>query len=823
MMAEAHRMHLNTDATFTELLRMHEQAATCASETGQIQLAAMTLEALGGIAEDEDLMIVATQYYTLASAHYAKWGAKFKVHEMEEKISELREMAPLTAEQGTNAGASHRQDAHATHNPLTAAGGDRGHGAGTDIGAIVNAAQALSRCNSFDELIQELLKILVSTAGATRCVLLQRTTNGYRMPAEGLVRDAQVYVQKCNHEIPTADEQGTVIEHNTVSHDIRKFVCLAAIQFVLRSKEVSVIQNTQASELVAKDNWLLECDTPPKCLLAAPILNQGELKGVVYLENSVTTGVFTQAKLDVIDTIATQVSISIENIQSTEALLAQKEAFARFFPKEFLDLMGKSDVTKIDVNEGKTFHLSVLFSDIRNFTKMSEGMEAGEVFKLLNDYHQKIAPICRKWGGFIDKFIGDAIMALFPRSSSDAISAAVEMQRGIKDFNASNAHRKPIGVGVGVQYGMAMLGTVGESHRMEGTVIGDCVNTASRLEGLTKAFQAPILTSGEAISTAVDDSQWIGCNYRQIGLIALQGKAVAMEIYEVFSGEDAQAGKCDDATLSRALQLFKNRQFAECKLFFQEVVSQHYNDTHLVKFYTSACDMYSALASKLPADWRGTVWVDKDGEAKQPDGIALKPTPKRSGNAAPVVSPVPHSASPSPNPGPAPTTVGTLTPSKAALLRQQTSPHSPPLASPFTTGMNAWDGEDFHEFLGGGTEEAYSTDGRSTAGGRVSPFATQTSPSPTMSSMLRPKTAPTPVISDEDLRNEFNMYDINGNGWLSIKEMEEIYNSFECYSVEAERVPGAKMRQVLSSLGMGDDERIRYDQFALIMLKLLQL
>lgn len=130
--------------------------------------------------------------------------------------------------------------------------------------------------------------------------------------------------------------------------------------------------------------------------------------------------------------------------------------------------------------------MCVLFSDIRSFTALSEKMSPQEAFNFINAYFGRIGPVIRRSGGFIDKYIGDAIMALFPGEPASSVEAALGIQRELRKFNVElrAAGREALAAGVGIHYGSLSLGTVGEADRMDSTVIGDMVNLACRLDGM---------------------------------------------------------------------------------------------------------------------------------------------------------------------------------------------------------------------------------------------------------------------------------------------------------------------------------------------------
>ncbi|MDX1960540.1 MAG: 7TM diverse intracellular signaling domain-containing protein [Leptospiraceae bacterium] len=195
-----------------------------------------------------------------------------------------------------------------------------------------------------------------------------------------------------------------------------------------------------------------------------------------------------------------------------ESIATQKElitSYARFVPEQLLTFLGKDIITKVGLGDSIQKDMTILFSDIRAFTSISETLSPSENFGFINSYLETMGPIIRKHNGFIDKYIGDAIMALFPQKPSDAIDASIEM---LEELHKLNVRRKakgfiPISIGIGIHTGSQMLGIIGEKERMEGTVISDVVNTASRLEGLTKAYSTALLISEDVLKGVEDKSK----------------------------------------------------------------------------------------------------------------------------------------------------------------------------------------------------------------------------------------------------------------------------------------------------------------------------
>jgi class 3 adenylate cyclase len=177
----------------------------------------------------------------------------------------------------------------------------------------------------------------------------------------------------------------------------------------------------------------------------------------------------------------------------------QNRAFTRYIPKEFLQYLHRKEITDVLLGDQVQCEITILFSDIRSFTTISESMSPEENFSFLNTYLKEMGPIVRKNNGFIDKYIGDAVMALFPNDPSDAVITAVEMLDKLKEVNKGMEEKgfPEVRIGIGIHTGKAMLGILGEEERYQGTVISDAVNLASRLESMTKKTGYSILLSRE--------------------------------------------------------------------------------------------------------------------------------------------------------------------------------------------------------------------------------------------------------------------------------------------------------------------------------------
>jgi len=254
--------------------------------------------------------------------------------------------------------------------------------------------------------------------------------------------------------------------------------------------------------------------------------------------------------------------------------------------------------------EGESREMSVLFSDIRNFTAHSERLSPRDLSALLNDYLSSMTSAIHAQRGTVDKYVGDAIMAFWgapvanAAHAADAVHAALAMQRAMPAIREAYAARgwPPIAMGVGVNTGTMSVGDMGSRFRKAYTVLGDAVNLASRLEGLTKAYGVPILC-GEATREAVADVVW-----REIDRVRVKGRAGPVAIFEPL-GEAGDAAALERSSRwERALALYRERRFDDARDAF-DAIAQEAPDRALATLFRTRCVTFAAAP---PAqDWDG--------------------------------------------------------------------------------------------------------------------------------------------------------------------------------------------------------------------------
>ncbi|MFZ1264474.1 MAG: adenylate/guanylate cyclase domain-containing protein, partial [Chitinophagaceae bacterium] len=243
---------------------------------------------------------------------------------------------------------------------------------------------------------------------------------------------------------------------------------------------------------------------------------------------------YSAAHLKLLVTLALQSSTAIEsatlyekNIREVrereEAILRIHEVTKKFVPNEFIRLLGKESLTDVKLGDQAEIIVTVLFTDIRDFTSLSEQMTPDENFRFVSSFNERLGPVIRSNHGFINQYLGDSIMAIFPRHPDDALNAAVGMQKAVFELNLERQSQglPIIKAGIGMHTGPLIMGITGDEHRLDAATISDTVNTAARIESLTKYYRSPLLISGETLEQISSPDKY---DLRHLGKVQLKGK-----------------------------------------------------------------------------------------------------------------------------------------------------------------------------------------------------------------------------------------------------------------------------------------------------------
>ena len=280
--------------------------------------------------------------------------------------------------------------------------------------------------------------------------------------------------------------------------------------------------------------------------------------------------------------------------------------FKEFLGKRVIEYI--TSEKRIAAHSGEMKPVTVLFSDIQGFTAFSEKFSPEDIIETLNDYLNGMATVIENNGGEIDKFIGDAIMAVFPAqpdkkaSALNAVLSAAAMLEEQYMFNKMMLDRKkaPVHTGIGIHTGEVIAGTMGSNTRKDFTVIGDVVNTASRIEGLTRQYGVSILVS-EAVYQLTEDNARL--HYRLVDRVRVKGRETPIKVFELF-----KTGKLDTweahvlSAYNEAVKLYFSGQFQEALECFTKLEEE--KSAVLYQLYISRCK--SCIATPPPDGWDGT-------------------------------------------------------------------------------------------------------------------------------------------------------------------------------------------------------------------------
>jgi len=300
-------------------------------------------------------------------------------------------------------------------------------------------------------------------------------------------------------------------------------------------------------------------------------------------------------------------------LEKADEAMRLNQTFQKFVPKQFVDHFAKHGIDTLELGRADEDEVAILFCDIRGFTGLSEKMKPQELMSFLNSYFLRMNDPIHQNGGFIDKFIGDAIMALFDHpggngtdKATDAVNAALDLQKALSVYNSHRAKSgyEGIRVGVGVHIGPVILGTVGCDDRMDTTVIGDSVNIAFRLEGLAPKYHADIVISAQTLK-AVSHKQPIDC--RVLDVVRVKGRQAPIRVYEVINhlSEASRKQKLIVAPYIRdGLACRITRDWQQALSYFNKALLIAPDDPLL---HHHIHTIETLMHTDLPADWDGAV------------------------------------------------------------------------------------------------------------------------------------------------------------------------------------------------------------------------
>lgn len=331
-------------------------------------------------------------------------------------------------------------------------------------------------------------------------------------------------------------------------------------------------------------------------ILYAPLMVKNESHGGLILGYK-DSREYTAADLKLLTSLATHSASAIESslqyerrIQEArereETMREVHEATIRFVPMEFIESLNRKSLLEVRLGDYVEQDVTVMFVDIRGYTTLAERMTPEENFRFISAFNGRFNPVVKENHGFINQYLGDGFMAIFPEKPEDALCAAIDIQRAVRVYNQVREDQEAprIRVGIGMHTGSLIMGITGDKDRWDAAVISDTVNTASRIESLTKSYLAPVMLSRQTLDKLQDNHHF---HLRPLGKVLVKGKSEAVDVFECFDGDPPESFKRKKETLPSFIQginLYLGNAPSDARLAFQEVLQAYPGDETVQQF-----------------------------------------------------------------------------------------------------------------------------------------------------------------------------------------------------------------------------------------------
>lgn len=544
------------------------EASIAASEEGKfVHMVALGNEKLGELWLDKGRKHYALHHLKQAVIGYTQWGAFAKVEQLQNKYSDLLKSW------------SNTRDSYLIKlNPLL----ESGQTDKLDLMSVFKASQALSGLLSMEELKRTIIDIVMECAGASRVALMVPDGNELTLEALG-------------------DIDGSSISDPIPINQAGSMVPLSMVNFVLRKKEQLLINDLTQDMVFNREPYIKK--HKPQSVWVIPLMIQNEMKGILYLENKNIHNAFTPQRVNLLQMLSYQLGISLDNARLYENVKATNTMYQKFVPLTFLNTLGHDSILNVKLGDQIQREMTIMFTDIRSYTSISEMLSPEDNFKFINEYLSYTAPCIESNGGFVNQFTGDGIMALFA-NAEQALRASIAIQLEITKYNAKRieTQRDPIKIGIGLHSGVMMLGVIGDDLRHDTGVISSEVNTAARIEGLTKIFDASILLS-ESTMEKIPNIAAYDCRY--LGSVQVKGKKSFVKVFECFHAEPAEIIRMKQSTMqdfNDGLSSYLEKDFIVAAGYLKKVLSVNPHDVTAQRYFRMAAEL---MVKGVSPDWTG--------------------------------------------------------------------------------------------------------------------------------------------------------------------------------------------------------------------------
>jgi predicted ATPase/class 3 adenylate cyclase len=536
---------------------LYDRAITAADQYGLVTIGALAREYCGDLHARDGRDRVARAYLSSALDAWVSLGAEAKVDQLCRDYPGLLQPAPRE-----------RTD--------------------PDARSLLELTNAIVSELGVDDLLEQLLATIVRVTDAQRGLLF--TNDGRTFVPVAVFEHGEIVVAPVAGELP----YGTSV-----------------VRYVERSDRPVLIADV-AGSVHGRDQHLHAAGI--QSVLCIPLSRGGVQRALVYLESTYPAA-FTPGHLETLRMLSAQVATALENAQLVdrlaEALRLQTDlvfAQSRFVPEQLLRELGRETLVAIGAGDAVAREMTMLYTDIRGYTHIQEGLDPRHGIGFLNDYLRRMEPPIVAHGGFVDSYVGDGMIALFAPAADGALRAALAMRRIEREVADERRARglDPVRTGIAVHTGKVVIGTFGGVNQLRCGVVGDAVNLASRIEGLTRDH-APLLVSESAYAQLADP---VAYDLRRVGRFRVVGRSAAVTVWEAFDEDEPDARSAKRATMAAhdaALAAFEAGDIDDACRGFEKVARAVPGDKVAAGYLARARDL---LERGVPEGWDGVVTLD---------------------------------------------------------------------------------------------------------------------------------------------------------------------------------------------------------------------
>lgn len=528
---------------------------------------------------------LASMYAGQALSACAQWDAEAKAAWLVRSAPEL-----YASRRADEIGPRPPGSLHAKLDSWGAAGGRDSED--LDLQSVLKGAQAISGQIDVQQLTRTLLEVVIESAGARRGVLVLGADAEARVVG---ARGPDLVEAEASFEVHPLDQSD--------------LLPAAIARYVLNTHERVALEDAKAAGPFAGDADVQRLGL--RSVICVPLRRPDQVLGALYLDNNLVAGAFPAERIEVLELLASQIAISLQNatlyaaqadaLRETTAL---HEASSRFVPHQFIRSLERESLLDVSVGDCVQREMSVMFSDMRNFTTLIESLTPDQSIAFINEYLSFVEPAILGNSGFIDTYLGDGVMALFDTTADNALRAAITMQRRLRSFSAARISNGllPVHTGIGINTGEVMLGTIGGKHSMKCGVIGDAVNLAARIEPMTKRYGALVLISGHTQARLQEPRAF---RFREIDEILVKGKTTPTRLIESLDALDDETRRARERTrarLSEAREAFKAGKLEAARKAFVDCATMDPSD-RVPRVFLERCEQLAREG--LPPNWQG--------------------------------------------------------------------------------------------------------------------------------------------------------------------------------------------------------------------------